>query len=232
MNIEQGKVAKFAVGGSMFVNPSNTSAYKLYDLAISGPANKNIAKTQYIQFFQPASLKLDAEKAFYYWGGKWYYKNTSGSVVKDTEAADFDIPAGTGFLCAFGQATTKIQYAGQVLTSASVIEVARPTGAKFFFVVNPYPVAVNLSDIVISGPANKNIAKTQYIQFFQPSSLKLDQARAYYNWQGKWYYKNSVGEIVKDTEVVDFSIAPGEGFMCAFGQTTTKITLPACTIAE
>ena len=62
--------------------------------------------------------------------------------------------------------------------------------------------------------------------------LELNPATAYYwdNGTGKnyWCYKNTVsGKCTKDTQVTDFEIKPGEGFLCTFpNNVSLKIKAP------
>ena len=231
MKAANGEWGQYTGGGSMFVTPGNGSSYRLFELSITGfsPATKPIAKGQYIQFLDAAKCEVDDSRAYYFYNGKWYYKFTTKDVTADAEAPDVEIPAGTGFLCNFGKSGSVINYAGQVLTSATGVSVSCPDGAQYFFAYNPYPVPVKLSDLSISGysPATKPIAKGQYIQFMLTSKCEVDDARAFYNYGGKWYYKFSSGAVTADAEAADFEIQPGEGFMCNFGKTSSTLNFPA-----
>ena len=230
MAAANGEKGQYTAGGSMFVTPG-TGTYKLYDFSITGysPSSKAMAKAQYIQFFQPKSCRVDDSRAYYNYGGKWYQKFTTDTVTADAEAADFEIPAGTGFLCNFTKSGSVLNYSGEVLQSASGFGIQPPTGAQYFFAYNPYPIAVKLSDLSISGysPTSKAMAKAQYIQFMQLKSFKVDDSRAYYNYGGKWFYKFTSGDVVADAEATDFEIQPGEGFLCNFTKSASTVNFPA-----
>ena len=229
MGVANGATGQYTGGGSMFVTPGQ-GTYKLSSFYIDGfsPATKAIAKGQYIQFFQPSSCKVDDTRAYYYYNGKWYFKFTSGSVTADQEAADFDIPAGTGFMCNFGKPGSVLHYAGEVLQSSDGLAISGG-GAQYFFSYNPYPSVVKLSALSISGysPTTKAIAKGQYIQFLKPGSCRVDDERAYYNYGGKWYKKFTTGSVTADSEATDFEIQPGEGFLCNFGKPASSLNFPA-----
>jgi hypothetical protein len=229
MAAENGSMGQYTGGGSMFVTPGQKT-YKLSDFSISGytPNTIAIARAQYIQFFLPGSCKVDQARSYYNWQGKWYYKFTTETTTANAEAADFNIPAGTGFMCNFGKATTKLNFAGEVLQNSEGIAVGN-TGAQYFFAYNPYPVPLKLPELSITGftPNTIAIARAQYIQFMQKASCKVDQARSFYNWQGKWYYKFTTDTTTQYTEVTDFEIQPGEGFLCNFGKTTSVLNIPA-----
>ena len=199
-------------------------------------------KNNYIQLMNPASLKLDPAMAFY-WNptqNYWCYKNSvSGGQTKDTKVPEnTTFSTGYGFLCTFAN-SVGIQFCGQVLKPTvdedGYYTIAKPTSsAKYFFVNNPFPVDIKLTDIYIAGSMNAMSMKNNYIQYMQKNTLKLDSARAYY-WnptQKYWCYKNSVsGGQTKDTQVTDadeITIKAGEGFlMTAANAVTLKIKAPA-----
>lgn len=229
MKCENGAIAQYTGGGSVFVTPGKTS-YRLYDLSITGysPATKPIAQGQIIQFFTPGGAKVDRARTYYNWQGKWYYKFTTDTTVANAEAPDIEIPAGTGFMCNFGKPNSVLNYAGEVLINSTGLTVS--TGIQYFLAYNPYPVAIKLSQLSTSNysPATKPIAQGQIIQFFEKgSSCKVDKARTYYNFQGKWYYKFTTDTTVANAAVEDFDIGPGEGFLCNFGKTDTRLNFPA-----
>ena len=229
MAAENGSMGQYTGGGSMFVTPGQKT-YKLSDFSISGytPNTIAIARAQIIQFMLPGSAKVDQSRAYYNWQGKWYYKYTTETTTANAEAADVDIPAGTGFMCNFGKAGTVLNYAGEVLTTAEGVKAGN-TGAQYFFSYNPYPINIKLSDLSITGytPATIAIARAQIVQFMVAGSCKVDQARAYYNWQGKWYYKYTTATTTANAEAADIEIKPGEGFMCNFGKTNSVLNFPA-----
>ena len=178
MDVAKKSGYNFAGGGSMFVTPGATS-YSLAQLAITGPANKNVARMNYIQFMAAGTAaKLDATKSYYYFGGKWYSR-TGTSAVTDPEVSDptsVTVSAGQGFLTCLPFATAKITYNGEVITGTDkAITIEKPTGYNFFIAANPCASEISLSDITITGPGNKNIARMNYIQSFASgTAAKLD----------------------------------------------------------
>ena len=232
MDVAKKSGYNFAGGGSMFVTPGATS-YSLAQLAISGPGNKNIARMNYIQFMAAGNAaKLDATKAYYYFGGKWYSR-TGTSVANDPEVEDptsVTVSAGQGFLTCLPLATAKITYNGEVITGAEkVITVAKPTGYNFFIAANPCAAEISLAEMTITGPGNKNIARMNYIQSFAAgNAAKLDAAKAYYYFGGKWYSRTGTS-VANDPEVTDpttIKFAAGEGVLCCLPLATAKVNFP------
>ena len=232
MDVAKKSGYNFAGGGSMFVTPGATS-YSLAQLAITGPANKNVARMNYIQFMAAGTAaKLDATKSYYYFGGKWYSR-TGTSAVTDPEVSDptsVTVSAGQGFLTCLPFATAKITYNGEVITGTDkAITIEKPTGYNFFIAANPCASEISLSDITITGPGNKNIARMNYIQSFAAgTAAKLDATKSYYYFGGKWYSRTGTS-AVNDPEVTDPStikLASGEGVLCCLPLATAKINFP------
>ena len=214
----------------MFVNLNKTSVYNLFDLEIvfDVELSKTGAKANYIQFFNTDSaVKLDNARKFYYYQKKWWKFGTP----MDSVATDFEINPGEGFLCHFGEASARIRFKGQVISSGSDVKtmtIPRPADYQNFVAYNPSGAVVDLSQITISFDVvlSKTGAKANYIQFFtDASAIKLDNTRKYYYYQGDWW---KVGTPV-DSKVTDKTVVqlqPGEGVFCHFGEPTAKITFP------
>ena len=248
---------KYTTYGCPFVTPGAAgTTFKLYDMKVVGTLTTATKKSNYIQMFQPNTLKLDLVRA-YYWdptkvsgvtgeAGCWCYKNndTTTGQVKDTEVPhDVAFPAGAAFLfqCPTDGKGVGLQFAGQVLQPTpdedgyiTITKVVGESEIKYMFFSNPFPVNISLADMKIGGTLTTATKKSNYIQRFQTTSLKLDLVNAYY-WDyakvssvtsatGCWCYKNSdttTGQT-KDTEVLNaasITIGPGEGFF--FNSPTT-----------
>ena len=220
----------FACYGSMFVKPGVTS-YSLADLSITGPANKNLARQNYIQFFAAGSAaKFDSARTYYYFNGTWYQRGSS--AANDVAIADpstITMDAGVGFLAYIPQATTKIRYAGEVISaSEKTLVLAKPAGVNFFVANNPSVSDITLADITITGPANKNLARQNYIQFFAAgTAAKFDANRSYYYFGGTWYQRGATAAA--DVAIADpttVTIGAGEGFLAYIPQATTRLNFP------
>ena len=193
---------KYETYGCPFVTPGAAGAtFSLYDMKIVGTMTVATKKTNFIQLFQPNTLKLDLVNAFY-WDyakvsstgetGCWCYKNSDSTTgqVKDTEVPhDTSFPAGTAFLfnCPPDNKGIGLQFAGQVLQPVpdadGCITISKVVGAsevKYMFFANPFPVNISLADMKLAGTFTIATKKTNFIQKFQPGALKLDLVNAYY----------------------------------------------------
>ena len=115
-------------------------------------------KSNFIQLFQPNTLKLDLARS-YYWDyaktsavtgetGCWCYRNSDETTgqVKDTEVPhDTSFPAGTAFLfnCPTDSKGVGLQFAGQVLQPTpdaegyiSISKVVGDSEVKYMFFGN------------------------------------------------------------------------------------------------
>ena len=235
MNYDRDETHQFACSGSMFVKPGQKS-YNLFDLKISGPTTKGNARNNYLQFYATGiAAKFDKARAYYYFGGKWFVR-TGTNFTNDPEASDFTIDAGTGFLCSFMHATSKILYSGEVVTGGATktLSVSRNaldsiSGYQFFIANNPSATDITLSDVTITGPTTKGNARNNYLQFFATGiAAKFDKTRAYYYFGGKWWSRTGTN-FTNDPEVPnpgDIKIRAGEGFLCSFMHTTTELNFP------
>ena len=133
-------------------------------------------------------------------------------------------PAGTAFLCAFGNAKMLgLKYCGEVAQGYdSSITWTKP--GNFSFVVNPLPYPITLANVAlnINGSLAKALSKTQYISFMQSSAARVDNDKSYYYYNGTWYHRTAAsdGSSWNADDPVDAStitIGAGEGFLCSFG---------------
>jgi len=230
--VEKAKVSgyNFACYGSMFVKPGTTS-YSLADLKITGPANKNIARQNYIQFFAAGTAaKFDSSRSYYYFGGTWYQRGaTAASDVAIADPSTVTMDAGVGFLAALPLAAAKVTYSGEVISAdEQKLVLAKPTGVNFFVASNPSVSDITLSQVTITGPANKNIARQNYIQFFAAgTAAKFDASRSYYYFGGTWYQRGATA--ASDVAIADpttVTIGAGEGFLVAFPLATARLNFP------
>lgn len=240
-------------------------------MKVVGTLTAATKKTNFIQLFQPATLKLDSSKA-YFWDyakvsgvtgetGCWCYKyadSTTGQAANAEVPHDTTFPAGTAFLfqCPTDSKGIGLQFAGQLLTPTpdedgyiTISKVVGESEVKYMFFANPFPVNITLADIKVGGELTAATKKTNFIQRFQTTTLKLDSAKAYF-WDyakaataggtGCWCYKyadTTTGQAA-NAEVLDaasITLAPGEGF---FFQSPTagkniciKIKVPAAVLS-
>ena len=235
--------AKYSAQGNTFITVGSANQrFKLYDMKITGSMSSVSKKNNLIQVMDPSNLVLDGAQTYYwdYANNCWAYKNTvAGKCTANAKVPeDTDFAAGTGFLCTFAN-NVGLQYSGQVNTEWALdadgyLEFTKPvigsTTAKYFFVCNPFPVAINLTDMKIAGSMSSVSKKNNLIQYMEAGNLVLDGARTYY-WDyanNFWAFKNTVsGKCAANTQVDDFVIKPGEGFLCTFANNVSlKIKAP------
>ena len=224
-------------GGSMFTAVGNDS-YSLADLTIAGPTTIANARNNYIMFLQSGTAaKIDKNRTYWYWQGIWRVR-TGANPAKDPqltaeEAANIVVNAGEGFMCNFMHDTTKIMYAGQVITGNEnkTFSIARPASYQNFVACNTAASAINLGQITITGPSTIANARNNYIMFLQSgTAAKIDKNRTYWYWQGIWRVRTGANPA-KDPqltaeEAAAINIAAGEGFMCNFMHDTTVLNMP------
>ena len=217
---------------------SANSDYSLADLTIAGPASIANARNNYIMGFATGSApKVDKARSYWYWQNKWRVRSgtnpNTDPQLTDEEAAAIKFNAGEGFMCNFAHATTKIQYAGEVITGGASkrMIVSRPSGYQNFVVSNVSASEISLADITIAGPASIANARNNYLMGFATGSApKVDKARSYWYWQNKWRVRSGTNPNtdpqLTDEEAAAIKIPAGEGFMCNFAHATTTISLP------
>jgi hypothetical protein len=212
--------------------------YSLADLTISGPATIANARNNYIMFLQAGSAaKIDKSRSYWFWQGQWRVRsganpNTDPKLTAE-EAAAIKINAGEGYMCTFAHNTTKIMYAGQVITGGEnkTFAISRPDGYQNFVACNTSANAINLGQITISGPATIANARNNYIMFLQAgSAAKIDKNRSYWYWQGQWRVRSGANPNADPKltaeQAAEINIAAGEGFMCTFAHPTTVLNMP------
>ena len=214
------KSCEYQIGGSMFTEPGK-DYYDLTNIAITLSVSVTAAKARrnYIQFVKPGSLVMDDAQAYYYYNGKWLYKNTTATTTAGTEVGNIQIPKNQAFLCDFDTRDgAAIRVAGQV--QKGTVSTSAPAGTEYFFVVNPCARAVDLTEcsITLSVSATAAKARRNYIQFVKPGSLVMDDTQAYYYYNGKWLYKNTTATTTAGSEVPEGTVvfAVGEGALCDF----------------
>ena len=212
---------KYEAYGCPFITPGAAGAtFRLYDMKVTGSLNVATKKSNFIQMFQPNTLKLDSVRS-YFWDyakvsdvtgetGCWCYKNsdtTTGQAANAEVPHDTSFPAGTAFLFNSPTAGVGLQFAGQVLQPTpaedgfiTISKVVGGSEAKYMFFANPFPVAISLADMKVGGTLNVATKKSNFIQKFQTATLKLDPVQSYF-WDyaktsaagatGCWCYKNS-----------------------------------------
>ena len=264
---------KYETYGCPFITPGAAgTTFKLYDMKIVGTMTASTKKQNYIQMFQTNTLKFDNAKA-YFWDynltsavtgekGCWCYKfsdTTTGQTANTEVPHDVTFPAGTAFLfqCPTDSKGIGLQFAGQVMQPVpdenGYITISKMVGGseiKYMFFSNPFAVGITLADIMISGTMTASTKKQNYIQSFQSTTPKFDNAKAYF-WDysatsavtgktGCWCYKFSdttTGQVA-NSEVLNaasINIASGEGMF--FNSPTTgkniciKIKVPAAITA-
>ena len=229
MNVERKANTLYSVGGNMFVTPGQQTC-DLVDFKIVG----GDYSSDTISFVQDDAPYIDTDKIFYYisaeesgnddeWTGWWY--NDGSSKVES-----FPIPAGTGFMCNFTMAGTKIIYSGEVQKgSDGVIEIERGNNQLYRFIGNPVPAPVDLLDVKVVG----GDYSSDTISFLLKEDSIEDSDRVYYyisaeesgnddDWTGWWL--NDGSRKVERNEVV---LAPGEGFFAYMTMDGSKIVFPA-----
>ena len=194
---------KYATYGCPFITPGAAgTTFKLYDMKIVGTMTASTKKQNYIQMFQPNTLKFDNAKA-YFWDynltsavtgekGCWCYKfsdTTTGQTANTEVPHDVTFPAGTAFLfqCPTDSKGIGLQFAGQVLSPTpdaegyiTISKIIGDSEIKYMFFANPFPVGITLADIKISGTMTASTKKQNYIQSFQTATPKFDNVKAYF----------------------------------------------------
>ena len=194
---------KYETYGCPFVTPGAAgTTFRLYDMKVVGTLTTATKKSNYIQMFQPDTLKLDLVKA-YFWDyakvsevtgetGCWCYKNsdaTTGQAANAEVPHDTSFPAGTAFLfqCPTDNKGIGLQFAGQVLQPTpdadgyiTISKVVGSSEVNYMFFANPFAVDISLADIKIDGSLTGITKKSNFIQRFQTGTLMLDIVNAYY----------------------------------------------------
>ncbi len=234
------KKGNYSIGGSMFTAPDGASI-KLYDIqpVLSGTITKALMKNQYISCLKTTSSNTDRDQTYYYYDGKWYYKfaasDGSSWAADEVVPESKTFPAGTAFLCVFGQAKfTGLQYAGHVnMGEEGYITWTKP--GNYSFAVNPLPRDIKLSEItpVLTGSITKALMKNQYISFLKTTSSNTDRDQTYYYYDGKWYHKFAASDgsswaADEEAPANEITLKVGEGVLCVFGQAKfTGLRFPA-----
>ena len=194
---------KYTTYGCPFITPGAAgSTFRLYDMKIVGDLNAATKKSNFIQMFQPNTLKLDLARS-YFWdyakvsavtgeSGCWCYKNsdaTTGQAANAEVPHDTVFPAGTAFLfnCPTDSKSVGLQFAGEVLQPVpdadgyiTISKVVDDAEIKYMFFANPFPVNITLADLKVGGTLNAATKKSNFIQKFQTSAAKLDLVNAYF----------------------------------------------------
>lgn len=183
----------YQINGSMFVNVSDNTKYKLSDFKIIGHGdNATKSKRNYIQFFSATSLAMDSTRKYYYRNGEWLNKSDNQPV------GDLEIPQNGAFLTVMDKRDgCELVFSGQVQKGdAGKIIINAPTGASYFCVANPAGREVSLSEVKITGHGdNATKAKRNYIQFFNKGALSLDGTKKFYYRNNKWLDKRDNSEV-------------------------------------
>ena len=194
---------KFETYGCPFITPGEAgTTFRLYDMKVVGTLSVSSKKSNFIQMFQPNTLKLDSVRS-YFWDynkvsavtgekGCWCYKNsdnTTGQVANNEVPHDTTFPAGTAFLfnCPTDNNGIGLQFSGQVLQPTpdadgyiTISKVVNESEVKYMFFANPFPVSISLADMKVGGTLSVSSKKSNFIQKFQIGNLKLDSAKAYF----------------------------------------------------
>ena len=194
---------KYETYGCPFITPGAAGAtFRLYDMKVVGTLTVATKKSNFIQMFQPNTLKFDSVNSFY-WDyaktsavtgetGCWCYKNSDDTTgqVKDTEVPhNVTFPAGTAFLfqCPTDSKGIGLQFAGQVFEPVpdengyiTISKVVGGTEAKYIFFANPFAVAISLADLKVDGTLTVATKKSNFIQRFQKATPKFDSVDSYF----------------------------------------------------
>ena len=229
-------------GGSMFVNCGSGEGYTLADIKISGPTTKSNGRGNFICFMKSGVNPLvDKDRSFWWDPVALAWRVRSGTNFNnDPTVADpttVKINPGEGFLCNFGQATTKVTFAGAVIQgkddgkSDARFEFSRPEGMQNFIASNVSGSEITLADIQISGPTTKSNGRGNFICFMKTGVNPLvDKERSYW-WDPvalTWRIRSGTN-FNNDPTLTDpttVKIPVGQGFLCNFGQATTVLSMP------
>ena len=194
---------KYEPYGCPIITPGAAgTTFRLYDMKVVGTLTTATKKSNFIQLFQPSTLKLDLVRS-YYWDptktstvtgetGCWCYKNNDETTgqVRDAEVPhDTSFPAGTAFLfnCPTDNKGVGLQFAGQVIQPTpdedgyiTISKVIGGSEVKYMFFANPFPTNISLADMKIAGTLTTATKKSNFIQKFQTATQKLDLVNAYY----------------------------------------------------
>ena len=193
MDVTRPAAYQNSCGGSMFT-AVGSDKYTLADLTIEGPTTIANARNNYIMFLQSGTAaRVDKSRSYWYWQNQWRVRsgtnpNTDPKLTAE-EAAAIEINAGEGFMCNFAHATTKIKYAGEVITggASKTFSFTRPDGYQNFVACNTAAEEISLGDMTITGPTTIANARNNYIMFLQTgTAARVDKSRSYWYWQDQW----------------------------------------------
>lgn len=237
MEVERPSAYQNYCGGSFLMTVGATE-YSLADLEITGPSTIANARNNYIMgFTKDVAANVDKNRCYWLWQGIWRVRDKTNpntdTKLSAEQAAAIKFNAGEGFMCNFMHATTKVRYAGEVLTGgeSKEITITRPADYQNFVVCNCSGAEISLFDIKLAGPATIANARNNYLMGFTTDvAANVDKNRCYWFWQNVWRIRDKTNPNT-DTKLTDeqakaIKFKAGEGFMCNFMHSTTTVTMP------
>lgn len=207
--------------------------FRLGDITLKG----STWGSDWLNFINPATSAVDSTKNVTYYSAEEAISD--GGSAEDAEWENYDevcqddvtYPVGTAFLCNFASKNVQITMAGQVFTTANVVDCS---GKSFAFVANLYPGDITAGDIKLEG----STWGSDWLNFINPATSAVDSTKniTYYSAaeaiadggsedDAEW---EDYDENCKD----DVSIPMGSGFLCNFASPNVKVVFPTVSIEK
>ena len=190
-----------------FINVGASSSVELESLV---PTGDGISDNVEIQL-----LTAGGSTESYYTWNDWMYENACWVDADLNEATGVTFAPGQGLWVMGASASQAIQSAGKVGASDVVVTLRNGGTATG----NPFPVAVNLNDIV---PTGDDLSDNVEIQILTPGG----NTESFYTWND-WMYENPCWVDADLNEAKGVTFNPGQGLWVMGSSTDQGLRFPA-----
>ena len=190
-----------------FINVGASSDIELESLVPTGDDTSDNVEIQL--------LTAGGNTESYYTWNDWMYENACWVDADLNEATGVTFAPGQGLWVMGASASQGLQAAGKVGTSDVVVALRNGGTATG----NPFPVSVDLNDIV---PTGDDLSDNVEIQILTPGG----NTDSFYTWND-WMYENPCWVDADLNEVTDVTFAPGQGLWVMGSSTEQGLRFPA-----
>ncbi len=201
-NLENG----FKLIGSQFLGMS-ADGYGIQDIVVEGADVENVVMVQTL-------TAAGKSKEMFSWDTWMYVEAGDAKWIDDKGIATRKFQPGEA-LWVSGQSSYTFQTAGEVGTSDIVVELVN----GFVAVNNPFPLQVNIQDIVATGADVENAVMLQTL-------TPAGKSKEMFSWDTWMYVDAGDAKWIDDKGVATRDIAPGEGLWVS-GQSGYTLRIPA-----
>ena len=204
-NLENG----FKLIGAQFIGMSG-EGYNIQDIVVEGADVENAVM---LQTLTPAGKS----KEMFSWDTWLYVDPGDAKWIDDKGVSTRKFQPGEA-LWVSGQSSYTFQTAGEVATSDVVVELVN----GFVAINNPFPLEVNIQDIVATGADVENAVMLQTL-------TPAGKSKEMFSWDTWMYVDPGDAKWIDDQGIATRDFAPGEGLWVS-GQAGYTLRIPAPTL--